>query len=260
MKSRTPQLRGIAKGLLIPSTGASSSAFGKDAVPITIHLAGDSTLAEKLPETRPETGWGECLGDFFDQDRVRIQNHAKNGRSTKSFIDEGLWAGLVQQLKAGDYVFIQFGHNDQVKEKVGRYTPPEDYRNNLIRFVGDVRRRKAFPVLLTSVARRNFDGNGILLDSHGEYPEIARSVAAAHKVPLIDLQPKSEAVLDNYGAEASKSLFLWLDPGEHPNYPAGVQDNTHFSPRGAQIMAARAVDGIREAKLPLAHRLKALAP
>ncbi|HEX8557075.1 MAG TPA: GDSL-type esterase/lipase family protein [Pyrinomonadaceae bacterium] len=107
--------------------------------PLTIHLAGDSTMAEKLPEKRPETGWGEMLQQHFRADRVRVMNHAKNGRSTRLFIEQGLWRGLLDALKEGDYVFIQFGHNDGAKDKPDRYTPPEDYRANLARFVREAR-------------------------------------------------------------------------------------------------------------------------
>jgi pectinesterase len=232
------------------------SAYGQQ--PLTIHLAGDSTMAEKLSEKRPETGWGECLQSFFDQKRVLVKNYAKNGRSTRTFISEGLWATLLEQVKAGDYVLIQFGHNDESKEKVDRYTSPEDFRKNLIRFIEDVRAKKAFPVLLTPLMRRRFDADGRLQDTHGEYPGIIRSVAAEYKTPLIDMHRKSEALLEHYGAEPSRALFLQLKPQENPNYPNGIEDNTHFSPSGAQIMAGLAVDGIRENKITLASYLKEL--
>jgi len=224
-------------------------AFGQQ--PITIHLAGDSTMAEKLPEKRPETGWGERLQSFFDPQQVRVKNYAKNGRSTRTFISEGLWASLLEQVHDGDYVLIQFGHNDESKEKVDRYTPPEDFRKNLIRFIQDVRERKATPVLMTPLMRRRFDADGHLQDTHGEYPDIVRSVAAEYKTALIDMHQKSRAVLERYGPEPSRSLFLQLKPGENQNYPNGVEDNTHFSPAGAQVMAGLAVDGIRADKLPL---------
>jgi len=99
--------------------------------PITIFLAGDSTMAKKLPEKRPETGWGEMLARFFEEGKVVIDNRAQNGRSTRTFIAEGRWQALIDALQSGDYVFIQFGHNDESKEKVDRYTPPNDFRNNL---------------------------------------------------------------------------------------------------------------------------------
>lgn len=224
--------------------------------PITVFLAGDSTMAEKLAEKRPETGWGELLQGHFKEGKVRVENHAKNGRSTRTFIEEGRWQALIDKLKKGDYVLIQFGHNDQSKEKVERYTSPEAYRANLVQFVHDVREKKAVPVLLTPVMRRRFNEQGEFYDSHGEYPDIVRGVVAEYKVPLIDLHRKSEQVIKQYGMERSKQLFLWLEPEENPNYPKGVQDNTHFSPQGAEIIAGLVVEGIREQKLGLAKFLK----
>ena len=224
--------------------------------PITVYLAGDSTMAEKLPEKRPETGWGEALQGFFDSDKVRIENHAKNGRSTRTFIEENLWQAIVDELKKGDYVFIEFGHNDAAKDRTDRYTPPEDYRKNLVRFITEVRQKDAIPVLLTPVMRRRFDNDGKFQDSHGEYPDIVRAVAAQHKTPLIDMHRKSEEVLKQYGPEESKKLFLQLKPGENANYPNGIQDNTHFSPLGAEIMARLATEGIRELNLGLSKNLK----
>jgi len=224
--------------------------------PITVYLAGDSTMAPKLENKRPETGWGEALQDYFDSDVVRIANHARNGRSTRTFIEEGRWQAIVDSLKPGDYVFMQFGHNDQSKDKPDRYTPPDDYRRNLIRFVNDVRSKQATPVLLTPVRRRRFDEQAKLYDTHGEYPGIVRSVAAEQRVPLIDMHASSGELLTLFGADASRQLFLQLKAGENPNYPTGVEDNTHFSPLGAKLMAHLAVDGIRELKLPLANKLK----
>ena len=231
-----------------------SAASGKESV--TVFLAGDSTMAEKLPAKRPETGWGEFLQKFFDESKVKIENHAQNGRSTKTFISENRWQAILNKLKQGDYVFIQFGHNDSAKEKAERYTPPDEYRKNLVRFVRDVRERKAIPVLLTPVMRRRFDKEGAFQDSHGEYPNIVRSVAAEQKVALIDMHRKSEKTIAQYGVEESKKLFLQLAPNENVNYPKGIEDNTHFSPLGAEIMAGQAVEGIKEQKLGLAKFLK----
>jgi len=224
--------------------------------PVTIFLAGDSTMAPKLPTKRPETGWGEHLQKHFDERRVRVDNHAMNGRSTRTFISENRWQAVLDKLKAGDYVFIQFGHNDQSKEKVDRYTPPEDFHRNLARFVREVRERKATPVLLTPVMRRRFTKEGAFYDVHGEYPDITRRVASELNVALIDMHRKSEKVLVKYGPEESRKLFLQLKAGEHANYPQGVDDNTHFSPEGADIMASLAVEGIRERRLGLAKFLR----
>lgn len=228
--------------------------FGKE--PVTIYLAGDSTMAKKLPEKRPETGWGEALQSFFPEDKVRVDNHAQNGRSTRSFIEEKRWQAIIEKLKAGDYVLIQFGHNDAAKNRPERYTSPEDYGKNLARFINEVREKKANPVLLTPVMRRRFDAEGNFQDSHGEYPDIVRRVAAENKVPLIDMHRKSERLIKQYGAEESKRLFLQLKPDENANYPKGIEDNTHFSPLGAELMAGLAVEGIREQKLGFARHLK----
>ena len=230
------------------------AARGKE--PITIYLAGDSTMAAKLPEKRPETGWGERLQEFFNEDKVRVLNHAQNGRSTRTFIEQKLWQGILDRLKKGDYVFIEFGHNDAAKDKPDRYTPPEDYRRNLIKFINEAREKQAIPVLLTPVMRRRFDKDGRFQDAHGVYPDIVRAVAAEHKVALIDMHRKSEQVIKRYGVEESRKLFLQLKPGEHANYPKGIEDNTHFSPLGAELMARLAVEGIREQKLGLAKSLK----
>jgi lysophospholipase L1-like esterase len=222
----------------------------------TIFLAGDSTMAAKLSEKRPETGWGEMLGQHFKNGKVRVENRAMNGRSTKTFISEGRWQAIVDDLKKGDYVFIQFGHNDESKEKGERYTPPEDYRRNLIRFVADVRAKGGYPVLLTPVMRRRFDKDGKFYDTHGEYPDIVRAVAKEQHIPLIDMHRKSEAVIVKYGADDSRKLFLQLKPGENSNYPSGIEDNTHFSPLGAEEMAKLVVVGIRELTIGLRKYLK----
>lgn len=223
---------------------------------ITVYLAGDSTCANKLPEKRPETGWGEMMQQYFDSAKVVIDNQAQNGRSTKTFISEGRWQAIVDKLKKGDFVFVQFGHNDSSKEKGERYTPPDAYRANLIRFIGDVKAKKANIVLMTPVMRRRFDKDGNFVDSHGEYPDIVRSVAKEQKVPLIDMHRKSEAVIKRYGVEGSRVLFLQLKPDENPNYPKGIEDNTHFVPKGAEEIAKLAIEGIREDKLKLRKYLK----
>jgi len=227
---------------------------------IMVYLAGDSTMAEKLPTKRPETGWGEFLQAAFDEKYVRIENHAKNGRSTRTFLSEGLWQELISRVKPGDYVFIQFGHNDESKEKTDRYVSPDDYRANLIRMIREVRSKQASAVLLTPVMRRKFDKQGNFVDAHpAAYPDTVRAVAAAERVPLIDMHRASEKVLREYGDEASRKLFLQLRPGENPNYPNGVEDNTHFNPVGAKIMCDLAVEGVREQKLPIAKYLRSNA-
>jgi lysophospholipase L1-like esterase len=212
-------------------------------------------MAQKLSEKRPETGWGEALPKFFKEDKVRVENHAQNGRSTRTFIAEKRWQAIIEKLKEGDYVFIQFGHNDE-KENTDRYASPEDYRRNLMKFIAEVREKKAIPVLLTPAMRRRFDQDGHFFDTHGEYPDIVRSVAADNKVALLDMHRQSEKLIVRYGVEGSKKLFLQLAPGENPNYPQGIEDNTHFSPLGADLMASLVVEAIREQQLGLTKYLK----
>jgi len=244
--------------LFLPFVLAASSFSAR---PITVYLAGDSTMAEKAPDKRPETGWGEKLGQYFRPEDVRIANRAMNGRSTRTFIAEGRWQAIVDSLVAGDYVFIQFGHNDESPAKVGSYTPPDDFKRNLTRMVADVRAKGAFPVLFTPVQRRKFNDAGRLEDTHGDYPGYTRAVAAALKVPLIDMLVSSGEVLSSFGADSSTKLFLQLEPGANPNYPQGVKDNTHFNPLGAELMARLAVEGIRGVGLGLSEHFKgSLAP
>ena len=165
-------------------------------------------MAQKTPDKRPETGWGEYLQSQFDYAKIRIDDRAQNGRSTKSFIDEGLWQNIVTQLRKGDYVFIQFGHNDEKSEDPKRFAAARtDYRNNLITFVTEVRSKNAFPVLLTPVVRRRFNDKGEIVDTHGEYPAVVRDVAAEYQVPLIDMQRKSEALVRKLGVEDSKKTL-----------------------------------------------------
>src|ERR1700761_6226786 len=135
-----------------------------------IWLIGDSTMTDKEIKAYPETGWGMPFEHFFDSTIV-VDNRAKNGRSTKSFIAEGLWAKVFDELQEGDYVLIQFGHNDEGKEKIGRYTTPEEFSENLTRYVNETRSKKAIPVLITPVARRQFDSAGQVKESHPVYAD-----------------------------------------------------------------------------------------
>ena len=216
--------------------------------PVTIFLAGDSTMAAKAPDKKPETGWGEMLESRFKPGTVKVDNRAMNGRSTTSFIAEGRWKALIESVSKDDYVFIQFGHNDQKKDKPGVYAPPEQYRANLANFVKDVKEKGANPVLLTSIARRRYEG-GKVVPTHGDYPGFVREVAEELNVPLIDLERASDMLLARVGEEGSKRIYLHLKPGENPNYPKGIEDNTHLSTYGAGIIADLAIDAIRELRL-----------
>jgi len=221
---------------------------------LSIHLVGDSTMSEKADDERPETGWGMPFADYFDG-TVTIENHARNGRSTRTFREEGRWQPVVDALSPGDYVFIQFGHNDEVESKE-QYTPEGEFESNLETFVSDTRERDANPVLLTPIARRHFDDDGNLKDTHRTYSERMRDVARDRDVPLIDMDARSQTLITELGREASTALFLHLEAGEHPNYPDGVTDNTHFSERGARRMAELVLDGIDALDADLAARIE----
>jgi lysophospholipase L1-like esterase len=228
-------------------------AFRTDPDPITVYLIGDSTLSIKEKRYYPETGWGMPFVHFFNES-VTVDNRAMNGRSTGSFIAENRWQPVADNLQAGDYVLIQFGHNDEVKTKK-TYTTEAEFQANLIRFVDETRAKKARPVLITPVARRSFNNQGQLEDTHAVYSQLVRNVAARYQVPLIDLDRESQALLKALGVEPSKLLFLQLAPGEHPNYPEGKVDNTHFSELGARKMAQLVLAGIRSLQLDLAERV-----
>ena len=218
---------------------------------VTIYTIGDSTMADKVnPEENPERGWCQVLSQFLN-DKVTLKNHAVNGRSTRSFIDEKKWEAVYKQLKQGDYVFIQFGHNDQKVNDPKRYTNPHTaYRYNLIKFVKESRKKGAIPVLFTSIARRNFNTDSTLVDTHGDYPLETRLVAQEFHVPLIDLQYLTESLEESFGVEASKKLHLHYKPGEINYYPNGKEDNTHLSVLGATKVAKLALDALSETIKP----------
>lgn len=220
---------------------------------IKIFLAGDSTIAIKETKAYPETGWGMPFVYFWDSS-VTIVNRAKNGRSTKSFMEEGLWKSITDEAGEGDYIFIQFGHNDEVPTKK-TYTTEIEFRKNLVTYIQESRNKKAIPVLLTPVARRKFDSTGTIVGTHDTYSAIVRSVAVDEKVIFIDLDKTSQQLYQQFGAEGSKLLFLQLKSGEHPNYPDGKDDNTHFSELGARKIAQLVLADIKTKVPELAQRI-----
>jgi lysophospholipase L1-like esterase len=203
---------------------------------INIFIAGDSTASIKETKAYPETGWGMPFVHFWDSS-VTIVNKAKNGRSTKTFLSEGLWQSIIDNAGEGDYIIIQFGHNDESKEKKERYATPDTFMMNLSRFVHEARAKKAIPILFTPVSRRRFDSTGTALETHKEYSALVKAVAEKENVFCFDLDTQSRALYQQMGMENSKLLFLQLQKGEHPNYPDGRDDNTHFNELGARLIA-----------------------
>ena len=210
-----------------------------------IWLCGDSTIAIKQTNTYPETGWGMPFVYFWDS-TIQVNNLAKNGRSTKTFISENLWQQVVDGASEGDYVFIQFGHNDESVEKKERYASPAVFKANLTKFVNEARALKAIPILLTPVSRRKFDTVGTAMETHVIYSALVKEVATAEHVLFIDLDAKSRTLYQQFGKDNSTLLFLQLKPGEHPNYPEGKVDNTHFNELGARLIAQLVLKEVKE--------------
>jgi lysophospholipase L1-like esterase len=211
-------------------------------------------MSVKAPSAYPETGWGMPFVHFWDSS-VTVVNRAKNGRSTKTFISEGLWSSITNEVAAGDFVIIQFGHNDESVEKKERYATPDTFKMNLTRFVLETRQKQATPILLTPVSRRKFDDLGKALETHEIYAALTRQVAAEQAVLMIDLDEKSRAMYQQLGQEQSKLLFLQLQPGEHPNYPDGKNDNTHFNELGARLVAQIVLKELNAMHLELTNRM-----
>lgn len=220
-----------------------------------IFLAGDSTMSIKETRYYPETGWGMPFVYFWDS-TVTVVNKAKNGRSTSSFRNEGLWKQIMDESQEGDFVFIQFGHNDEVPTKK-TYTTEAEFKSNLLRYVTEAREKKMTPLLLTPVARRKFDAAGKIEGTHDVYAQLVRDVAKENNVLLIDLDKKSQELYQQMGVENSKLLFVQLKPGEHPNYPDGKEDNTHFSELGARLIAQLVLQELKSLNTLLNERIVA---
>lgn len=219
---------------------------------IHVYTIGDSTMANKNTEVYPETGWGQVLPQFFDE-QVKIHNHALNGRSSKSFISEGRWQAVVDSLQKGDYVFIQFGHNDQKVKSPDRFTEPfGEYTDNLKKYVTETRKKGATPILFTSIVRRKFV-DGKLVDTHSDYPLAVRKLAKKMKVSLIDMQKRTEEKVQAMGDPNSKDLYLWTEPTQ--KFTEGRKDDTHLCTKGARCYASLAVQELKKLPLELARHV-----
>lgn len=223
---------------------------------ITLFIAGDSTAQTYNVERTVQRGWAQLLPLFFE-DNIHVENRAVAARSTKSFRDEGRWDKILQDLKPGDFVLIQFAHND-VSPKPERQALPDAFCQNLTRFVEEVRARKARPLLATPVTMCTFDENGTLVNEWlKEYPQLMRDVAASMKVPLLDMHRLTSELLQELGPEKARALYLNLQPGEDPSHPNGHEDDAHLRERGALEYANIAIQEIKRLKIkPLCKSLK----
>jgi len=211
------------------------------ASPIRIFLIGDSTMSSyDTTNSYPIRGWGQQFPLFFSSE-IEIYNHAASGRSTKSFIDEGKWNKVLSNLNQGDYVFIQFAHNDEKSDTLRHTDPWTTFSANLIRFINDTRSKNAIPILLAPIVRRKFY-NDSLVNTHGDYPAAMRKVALDLNVNLIDMNLLTHDLVQSYGVEESKKLYVHLLPGENSYFPDGKSDNTHTSELGATLFAGLVCD------------------
>ncbi len=245
MKSRLYLISILFCSLLL--TGSSQIVPEEDGKLFTIHLMGDSTMApKKLDGGNPERGWGMMFPNFLD-DSIQVINYAQNGRSTKSFISLGLWDRVKANIKKGDYVFIQFGHNDAKESDSTRYAPAYGlYQENLRLFVNTVREMGGKPVLLTPVSRRWFKEGVLDENCHTDYPAAMKQVAEELSVPLLDITAGTQEWLKSLGDEASRQYFMWVKSGTITAIPDGKEDNTHTKANGARKVAEIVCNAIKE--------------
>jgi lysophospholipase L1-like esterase len=218
-----------------------------------LYLAGDSTVVDQYFE--PWAAWGQMLPRFF-LPGVVIANHAESGETTKSFVGEKRLAKIMTTMKPGDYLFIQFAHNDMKPGAVSL----EDYKKLLIDYIAQTRAKGATPVLVTAMNRRTFDDAGKITNSLNGYPDATREVAAQQKVALIDLNAMSKTLFEAMGPEGTLKAFMHYPANSFPGQTAAISDDTHFNSYGAYELARCVVHGIREANLPLTKFLDPAVP
>nr|WP_289732117.1 rhamnogalacturonan acetylesterase [uncultured Duncaniella sp.] len=242
---------------------------------ITVFMIGDSTMANKpLDKENQERGWGQMLPIYLEG-AIKVDNHAVNGRSSKSFIDEGRWEKVREQIRPGDYVIIQFGHNDEKAKSPDRYTVPgSTFDANLKKFVNETREKGGTPILMNSIVRRNFPANGIaaaqtddrqktwkkglenypaegdtLVDTHGDYRIAPKNVAEEMGVVFVDMNTLTHELVQGLGKDSSKDLFMWMPVGKYEFAPNGRIDNTHLNVYGGIVVSRLAVNALAE-KVP----------
>jgi lysophospholipase L1-like esterase len=222
----------------------------------TIWVIGDSTASVYSADLYPRTGWAQPLQDYFVPACARVQDKALSGRSSKSFYDEGAWTPIHNALRAGDFVLIQFGHNDEKSDDALRYTEPsKTYKQFLTHYIDDTEAKGATAILMTSIERNKWT-NGQLTPTHGAYPDAVRQLAEARKLTLIDMTKLTHDYFQNLGQTATTALFLNLSPGQFPNYPNGNSDDTHLQERGAHIVAEIALADLARQRVALAALLE----
>ncbi|AOZ93548.1 rhamnogalacturonan acetylesterase [Paenibacillus crassostreae] len=215
---------------------------------LTLFIAGDSTVTDQAAIGYPYAGWGQILPALFKYD-VLVDNHAISGRSSRSFIEEGRLDEISEKMKSGDFLFVQFGHNDEKSDPKRGTKPYTTYKQHLKEYIVAAKEKQACPVFITPVHRRYFNDDGTLSDTHGDYIIAMKELAVEENIPLIDLAAESKILFEEAGIEGSKRYFMWTYPGEYINHPGGVEDNTHFQELGALRLAERVAEQIRQLDL-----------
>jgi len=214
----------------------------------TIYLAGDSTVVDQ--DVEPWAAWGQMLPRFF-RPGVVVANYAESGETIRSFMGEQRLAKVLSLIQPGDYLFLQFGHNDQKPHAVSL----DDYKKLLMDFIEKTREKGATPVLVTSMNRRTFDGAGKIVNSLAGYPDAVRETAIAEHVALIDLNAMSKTLFEAMGPAGSMKAFMHYPVNAFPHQTEAINDDTHFNKYGAYELARCVVHGIRSARLPMAKFL-----
>lgn len=222
-----------------------------DDVP-TVFLTGDSTVTDY--DVEPYASWGQMIPRFFD-DRISFANYAESGARLDTFKERGRLEKIISEVKPGDWVFIEFGHNDQKLKGPGKGAY-YFYMSQLKEYIDEVRSRGAYPVFLTPTCRRYFDGAGKIISSHEDYPEAMRFIAQRENVPLIDLQEMTRTLYETLGVEDSKRAFVQYPAGTYPGQKEDLKDNTHFNPYGAYEISKCVVEGMKQLDLPLTQYIR----
>jgi lysophospholipase L1-like esterase len=221
----------------------------------TIFIASDSTVQSYKSYAYPQMGWGQVIENYLTDD-VLIDNHAIGGRSTKSYLEEGSLDTVMSRVKEGDYLLIQFGHNDASSVESRHTEPYDDFKTNLYEFIDTAREKGVTPVLITPVGRRSYDDEGKFKNDFSDYCIAMKQVSEEKDVQIIDLMTKSIEYYNSVGVEETKDIFLWLDEGEYVNFPNGISDNTHFQEYGANEIAKIVVNSFVEDEITGLEDLK----
>lgn len=219
---------------------------------VTVFLCGNSTVVDQ--DNEPWASWGQMIPQFFNE-RVCIANYAESGESSNTFIGAKRLKKALSQMKKGDYLFVEFGHNDEKQRQPG-YGAWYSYMYSLKIYIDEARKRGAIPVIVTPTQRRRFDADGKLVPTHGEYPDAARWIAKKENVALIDLTEMTTRLFNAMGEEGTKRAFVHYPAGTYPGQKVAFADNTHFNPYGAYEISKCIVMGIEKALPDLAKNLK----